>query len=85
MEGRIKRLTNRGYGFIEDLGGESYFFHRTEVKGVTFEELKVDDLVEFEPGENEKGLNAINVKRIPEETQQEDEKKEGGREEKEPE
>ena len=85
LEGRVKKLMDRGYGFIEDLGGESYFFHRTEVKGVAFEELNREDLVEFEPGENEKGKHATNVKRIQEETEQETEEEKETGEEKEPE
>jgi len=84
MEGRVKKLMDRGYGFIEDLGGESYFFHRTEVKGIQFEELNREDLVEFEPGESEKGKNATNVKRIQGETEEEvKEEEEAGAEEKE--
>ncbi|MBA7630013.1 hypothetical protein ES703_37521 [subsurface metagenome] len=81
MEGRIKKLTDRGYGFIEDLDGESFFFHKSELKGIGFDELKEGDLASFDPGENEKGKNATNVKRVSEETQQEDEKEEGGTEE----
>lgn len=70
MEGRVKKLMDRGYGFIETLDGESYFFHRTEVKGVAFEELREGDLMSFEPGENEKGKNATNVKRIEEKAEE---------------
>ena len=83
MEGRIKRIMDRGYLFLEDVEGKSYFVHRSELKGVEFEDLKEGDLMSFEPGENEKGLNGTNVKRLPEEEKQEDEEKEGGTEEEE--
>lgn len=87
MEGRVKKLMDRGYGFIEDLGGESYFFHRSDLKGTEFEELSQEDLVDFEPGESDKGKNATNVKRVQGETEQEtkEEEETGGKEEKEPE
>ena len=83
MEGRIKKLTDRGYGFIEDLDGESFFFHKSDLKGIEFEQLNREDLVSFDPGENEKGKNATNVKRVSEETKQEDEKEERRTEEEE--
>jgi len=73
LEGKVKKLMDRGYGFIETLDGESYFFHRTEVKGVAFEELNREDLVEFEPGENEKGKHATNVKRVEEKVEEQTE------------
>lgn len=74
MEGRIKKLMDRGYGFIEDLDGSNYFFHKSDLKDVSFDELKERDLVSFDPGENEKGKNATNVQRL--------EEKEGEKEEK---
>lgn len=70
MEGRVKRLMDRGYGFIEDLDGDSYFFHRSDLKDIGFDELKEGDLVGFDPEEGEKGKKAANVERI-------EEKKEG--------
>jgi len=70
MEGKIKRLMDRGYGFIEDLDGSSYFFHRSDLKDVSFDDLKEGDLVSFDPGENEKGKNASNVERIEEKTEE---------------
>lgn len=65
MEGTIKNLTDRGFGFIAIEGEEKdLFFHRNEVKDVTFEELKVGDKVSFEKADSEKGPNAVNVTRI---------------------
>lgn len=60
--GTIKRLTDRGFGFISY--GESdkdLFFHANELKGVEFNDLKEGDKVTFEIAESPKGLNATNV------------------------
>ncbi|KKS18068.1 MAG: hypothetical protein UU76_C0027G0012, partial [Parcubacteria group bacterium GW2011_GWC1_41_7] len=40
------------------------FFHSNELKGVSYEELRVGDKVSFEKAESEKGPNAVNVSRI---------------------
>ena len=65
MEGTIKNLTDKGFGFIAVEGEEKdLFFHKNEVKGATFEELKVGDKVSFEKADSPKGPNAINVTRI---------------------
>jgi len=66
MEGVIKTIvSDKGFGFITVDGEEKdLFFHRNEVKGITFEELKVGDKVSFEKADSEKGPNATNVNRI---------------------
>ncbi|PIR72338.1 MAG: cold-shock protein [Candidatus Nealsonbacteria bacterium CG10_big_fil_rev_8_21_14_0_10_36_24] len=65
MEGTIKNLTDRGFGFIAVDGEEKdLFFHRNELKGVSYEELKVGDRVSFEKTDSPKGPNATNVTRI---------------------
>ncbi len=65
MEGTIKNLTDKGFGFITVDGEEKdLFFHGNELKGVSYEELKVGDRVSFEKGESPKGPNAVNVSRI---------------------
>jgi len=65
MEGTIKNLTDKGFGFITVDGEEKdLFFHRNELKGVTYEELKVGDRVSFEKTDSEKGPNATNVTRL---------------------
>lgn len=64
MDGTIKTLTERGFGFISREGEtKDLFFHSKELKGVTFEELKVGDKVTFDVVESEKGLAATNVAR----------------------
>ncbi len=65
MEGTIKTLTEKGFGFITVDGEEKdLFFHGNELNGVTYEELKVGDRVSFEKADSEKGPNATNVTRI---------------------
>ncbi|MBI4708695.1 MAG: cold shock domain-containing protein [Candidatus Portnoybacteria bacterium] len=64
MTGTIKTLTDKGFGFISREGEtKDLFFHSNELKGVTFDELKVGDAVTFEIGESEKGPNATGVSR----------------------
>jgi len=65
MEGTIKNLTDKGFGFITVDGEEKdLFFHKNELKDVTYEELKVGDKVSFEKTDSEKGPNATGVTRI---------------------
>lgn len=65
MEGTIKTLTEKRFGFITVDGEEKdLFFHGNELKGVEYEELKVGDRVSFEKADSEKGPNATNVTRI---------------------
>ena len=64
MEGKIARLTDRGFGFISREGQEKdLFFHSNELKGVEFDDLKEGDTVTFEVAESPKGQNAVNVSR----------------------
>ncbi len=64
MKGTIKRLADKGFGFItpED-GSKDYFFHQSALVDVTFGELKVGDAVTFETEESEKGPRAKDVRR----------------------
>ena len=65
MNGTIKRLTDKGFGFIAQEGEESndLFFHSTALVDVTFEELREGDAVTFDTEDSEKGLRATNVAR----------------------
>lgn len=64
MNGTIKTLTDRGFGFISREGeAKDLFFHSKELNGVTFDELKVGDAVTFEVVNGEKGPAATNVSR----------------------
>ena len=65
MEGTIKNLTDKGFGFITVDGEEKdLFFHKNELKDVAYEELKVGDRVSFEKTDSPKGPNATGVSRI---------------------
>jgi CspA family cold shock protein len=65
MEGTIKNIIDKGFGFITvDGEDKDLFFHRNELKDVNFEDLKVGDRVSFEKGDSPKGPNAVNVTRI---------------------
>ena len=64
MNGIIKTLTPKGFGFISREGEtKDLFFHSNELNGVTFDELKVGDAVTFEVVESEKGPAATKVSR----------------------
>jgi len=64
MNGTIKTLTEKGFGFISREGeAKDLFFHSKELKGVMFDELKVGDAVSFEVVDTEKGPAAKNVSR----------------------
>lgn len=63
-EGKIARLTDRGYGFISREGAEKdLFFHSNELKNVQFNDLREGDEVTFDVAEGPKGPNATNVNR----------------------
>jgi len=62
MEGTIKKITDRGYGFISVEGKEDdIFFHSNELQGANFEDLKEGDKVSFEKADSPKGPAATNV------------------------
>jgi len=64
MNGTIKKLTEKGFGFIAREGEtKDLFFYSKELKGVTFDELKVGDAVTFEVVQSDKGPAATNVSR----------------------
>lgn len=64
MNGTIKTLTERGFGFISREGeSKDLFFHSKELKGVEYSDLKVGDNVTFDVVNNEKGPAAVNVTR----------------------
>ena len=63
-EGTIKRLTDKGFGFIETGSESDMFFHHSSVEGTTFEELQEGQRVSFTAGQGPKGPRAENVKVI---------------------
>jgi cold shock protein len=60
-EGSIKRLTDKGFGFIDIGGGKDLFFHSSGVQGVTFDDLHEGQKVTFTEGRGPKGPRAENV------------------------
>ena len=60
-EGTIKKLTDRGFGFIKTAGTKDLFFHSSAVEGVTFEELREGQKVSYTEGQGPKGPCAENV------------------------
>ena len=65
MTGTIKTIVaGKNFGFISREGeAKDLFFHANDLQGVTFEELKVGDVVSFDVEEGQKGPSAKNVTR----------------------
>ncbi len=63
-EGTIKKVTQKGFGFIDTETGVDLFFHSSSLEGVTFEQLHEGQRVSFTEGRGEKGPRAENVKLV---------------------
>jgi CspA family cold shock protein len=63
-EGTIKRLTDRGFGFIDTGSDKDLFFHSSALDGVSFDELQEGQRVSYTEGQGQKGPCAENVKPI---------------------
>lgn len=61
MEGTIKRLTDKGFGFISDGSDKDLFFHSSAIQGARFDDLREGQKVEFTVGQGPKGPRAENV------------------------
>lgn len=61
-EGTIKRLTDKGFGFIDTGTGKDMFFHMSNLEGTSFEQLREGQQVTFTEGEGPKGPRAENVR-----------------------
>lgn len=65
MNGTIKTLTEKGFGFISREGEvKDLFFHSKDLSGVMYDELHVGDAVSFDVVDTEKGAAAKNVSRV---------------------
>jgi len=60
-EGSIKRLTDKGFGFINIGGDKDLFFHSSSVQGVSFDTLHEGQKVSYTEGQSPKGPRAENV------------------------
>jgi cold shock protein len=63
-EGTIKRLTDKGFGFISTGGAKDLFFHSSALQGVSFNELREGQKVSYTEGQGKKGPCAENVKLV---------------------
>ncbi len=66
MTGTIKKkIEDRAFGFIAREGeSKDLFFHKDDLNGVTFEDLKEGDAVTFDVVQGEKGPAAKNIARV---------------------
>ena len=60
--GTIKRLTDKGFGFIDTGTDKDMFFHMSSLEGVAYEDLQEGQQVEYTAGHGPKGPRAENVK-----------------------
>jgi len=63
-EGTIKRLTDKGFGFIDAGGAKDLFFHSNDLEGVSFDDLQEGQKVSYTEGRGPKGPCAENVKPV---------------------
>ncbi|MEK9159345.1 MAG: cold shock domain-containing protein [Patescibacteria group bacterium] len=61
MKGIIKKLDDRGFGFISIEGQKDIFFHANDCSEGNFKDMHEGDAVSFETASSEKGPKAINV------------------------
>ena len=62
VEGTIKRITDKGFGFIATGAERDMFFHSSSVEGVRFDEMQEGQRVIYEVGEGPKGPRAEHVR-----------------------
>ena len=63
-EGTIKKLTDKGFGFIKTSGDKDLFFHSKSLQGVEFDNLREGQKVTYTEGRGPKGPCAENVKPV---------------------
>lgn len=62
MQGKIKRLSEKKFGFISpDDGSKDLFFHANDLVGIRFESLREGDAVTFDTKDTPKGPAATNI------------------------
>ncbi len=60
-QGTIKRITDKGFGFIATANNNDMFFHSSSLNGVQFNDLREGQEVTYTVGEGPKGPRAENV------------------------
>ncbi len=63
-EGTIKKITQKGFGFITTPSGEELFFHSSAVEGSQFEQLREGQSVSYDLGSGPKGPRAERVQPV---------------------
>ena len=64
-QGKVKWFNDtKGFGFIEQEGGEDVFVHFSAIQMDGFKTLAEGQVVEFEVQSGNKGLHAANVTRV---------------------
>jgi CspA family cold shock protein len=61
-EGTIKKLLDKGFGFITTSNGNDLFFHSKAVQGASFDDLQEGQRVTYTDGQGPKGPCADNVR-----------------------
>jgi len=62
-QGTIKKLTDKGFGFIEGERGD-IFFHSSSVQGTGYDSLYEGQAVSYTEGQGPKGKRAENVQPV---------------------
>ena len=63
--GKIKKVVReRGFGFISDTDGREVFFHQSSLIDTQFDDLKEEQMVEFEIENGPKGQQASKVVKL---------------------
>ena len=60
-QGTIKKLMDKGFGFISTGSDKDLFFHSSALQGVDFDDLREGQRVTFTEGRGPKGPRAENV------------------------
>lgn len=65
QSGKVKWFSNaKGYGFIEQEGGQDVFVHFSAIQGNGFKTLEQGEKVQFEVIQGQKGPQAANVVKV---------------------
>ena len=60
--GKIKKLvSDKGFGFIQG-DRDDLFFHHSELQGVSIEQLREGQTVQYEIGQGKKGPCAVSIR-----------------------
>lgn len=64
-EGKIKKLTEKGFGFIDTGGGKDLFFHSSNLaRGLSYQQLREGQRVAYKEGSGPKGPRAEDVRLV---------------------